>query len=627
MNPRIAIRLCVVALALFGVVANNSQKSSLTLTSASAASYSPLQRAYRSNRVGIRTEVLRERVTYLASGTLQGRGSGTAGNERAAQYVAAAFKKAGLKPLGTHRQFDAGTRLDRRGYYQPFMFTAGVERGANNRLGAVVNGTAMTARPRTEFEPAGVSASGRAEGRLVFAGYGIESKEPARSDYGLLDVKDKIVLLLAGAPTTDPHSPLQELAGIRRKAMTAREKGARAIIAVLPNDTDAPEMSTDSAGDAGIPILILKRTVAARWLESEGKNLGTLEARLASAPFAFETEITVKLAADVRKVTRTTANIAGLLEGSAPALKNEYLVIGAHMDHLGMGGPQSLAQSRTPGIHHGADDNASGTAGVMELADYFASLPERPKRSIVFIAFSGEELGLLGSAHYTKNPLVPLENTVAMLNMDMIGRMQNNRLVVVGTGSSPSWPALIDELNTPTSFSISKSESGFGASDQQSFYLQKIPVLFFFTGLHADYHKPSDTAEKINYSDHAKVVDFVARCARNIADAAQKPQYQQIVSQDTAPAARFRVSLGSIPDYAAEVEGVMLSGVRPGSPAEKAGLKAGDVIVKFGGKDIRNVQEYTIALADFKPGDEVEIVVKRGSETVTLKAVLAAPGR
>ncbi len=584
---------------------------------------------FRDSAPSIRSEVLKERVTHLASPALEGRGSGTAGNEMAAQYIAASFKRAGLKPLGTYRQFEAESRMDSSGYYQPFSFTSGVARGANNRLEATVGGTAQRLRPRAEFEPSAVSKAGKAHGSVVFVGYGIDSKEPARNDYAGVDVRGKIVLLLAGAPSNDPHSPLQESAGIRRKAMTAREKGATAMLVVLPKDTDAPQMASDeTGGDAGLPILVVRRPVVERWFAAEGKNLNEPDGKLAATAGAFDMAMTVNLSADVRKTNRVTANVVGLLEGSDPALKNEYVVIGAHMDHLGAtGGMSSLAGPRNTAVHYGADDNASGTAGVMELADYFAALTQKPKRSLLFICFSGEELGLLGSAHCTKNPLVSLSQTVAMLNMDMIGRMQNNRLIVVGTGSSPSWTGLIDEVNKTANFSISKSESGFGASDQQSFYLQKIPVLFFFTGLHADYHKPSDTADKVNVTDMTRVVEFAAQCARKIADSANRPAYQEIKSQDSAPAARFRVSLGSIPDYAAEVEGVMLSGVRPGSPAEKAGLKAGDIIVKFGGRQIRNVQEYTIALSEFKPGDEVEIVAKRGNETVTVKAVLAAPGR
>jgi hypothetical protein len=213
-----------------------------------------------------------------------------------------------------------------------------------------------------------------------------------------------------------------------------------------------------------------------------------------------------------------------------------------------------------------------------------------------------------------------------MLNMDMIGRMEENKLVVSGTGTSPGFSALVDALNSDSGFKISKSDSGFGASDQQSFYTTGIPVLFFFTGLHADYHKPSDTADKINSEGESRVVEYVARCAEKLADTTERPEFKKMAAQESAPA-RFRVSLGSIPDYAADVEGVLLSGVRPGSPADKAGLKKGDIIMKFGEHAIRNVQDYTVALSEHKPGDEVKIVVKRGNETVTLTAILAGSSR
>jgi len=577
----------------------------------------------------ISADVLRLRVTYLASEELAGRGSGTRGNEKAARYIAKAFKEAGLKPVGTKRQNDPTAKMDGSGYFQPFPFPAGVARGKDNRLEAIIGAKKTRYRLGTEFEPSGASASGKAEGEVVFVGYGIQAQEPPRDDYAGLDVKDKIVLLLAGVPTGDPHSPLMEHAGIRRKALHAREKGAAAILVVLPKDTDEPRMVSDgSTSNAGLPILIVRRSVAARWLKEAGQSLDEVEKALRDGPQAFPTGVQATLSADVQKVMKTSANVVGLLEGSDPELKKEAVIIGAHMDHLGMGGPGSLAQDRKPAIHHGADDNASGTAAVMTLADYFSSRSPRPKRSLLFLCFSGEELGLLGSAYYVRHPLIPIERTVAMLNMDMIGRMTNNRLTVVGSGTSPAWNSLLDEVNRAANFTLSRSEGGFGASDQQSFYAAKIPVLFFFTGLHADYHKPSDTAEKINVADLTRITGFVSECAARIADMPERPAYQALTaSQDTAPRARFRVSLGTIPDYSAEVEGVMLSGVRPGSPAEKAGLRQGDVIIKFGGKTIKNVQEYTIALSDYKPGDVVEILVRRGNETVTLTATLAASQR
>lgn len=573
--------------------------------------------------VAIRAEVIRERITYLASDGLAGRGSGTKGNEAAAQFVAGIFKRDGLKPLGTTQQSNPQASMDGSGYFQPFTFVSGVAKGGGNRLQAVVGGKTVSYKAGTEFEPSGVSMAGKAGGEVVFVGYGIQSQDPAHDDYAGLDVKGKVVLLIAGAPGNDPHSPLLEFAGIRRKALIARDKGATGILVVLPQASDQPKMNADeSPNDAGLPIIVVRQNVVSDWLKASGKADPTNA--LANGAPTFATGVKVTLATDVRKVVKTTANIAGLLEGSDPTLKNEVVVIGAHMDHLGMGGTGSLAESTAPAIHHGADDNASGTAGVLALADYYSSLATRPKRSLLFICFSGEELGLLGSAHYVKSPLLPLDRTAAMLNMDMIGRLKDNKLIISGSGTSPDWNPLLDEFNRTAAFTIARSESGFGASDQQSFYVAKIPVLFFFTGLHSDYHKPSDTAEKINAEGEARVVELVAQCATRIADNPTRPAYQQMVVPQDSGGARFRVSLGSIPDYAAEVEGVQLSGVRPGSPAEKAGLKGGDIIIKFGDRSIRNVQDYTIALGDHKPGDMVPIVVKRGNETLTLTATLEA---
>ncbi len=514
---------------------------------------------------------VKNHVTYLASDALAGRGSGTRGNEAAAKYIAEQFKKAGLKPIAP------------KGYFQPFSFPAGVAQGSKNRL--QVGGFGRYAAGQTfEPSPLSTSTSGEVTGELVFVGEGLEYSQ---------DVKGKIAVAFSGGE-----------GGVRKKAIVAREKGAAGLIVASAEDA-ALRFEEGDGTHAGLPIAIVRKSVVEAWKAKGATLTGTLQT-------------------EVKKQSKTSANILGLLEGSDPALKNEVLVIGAHMDHLGLGGTHSLAESKAPAIHHGADDNASGTAGVLELAAYFSK--NRPKRSILFMCFSGEELGLLGSAHYVKNPLLPIEKTVAMVNMDMIGRLDADKLIAVGSGTAPEWNPLLDRLNADAKFSLSRSESGFGSSDQQSFYNAKVPVLFFFTGLHGDYHRPSDTADKINYPGEAKVLALVARAAQAIADAPARPGFTQITVVQEQPA-RFRVSLGSIPAYGYEGEGVQLDGVRPGSPAEKAGMQKGDIIVKFGARVIKNVQEYTLALGDYKPGDVVEIIIKRGEQTRTVKATLAASSR
>jgi hypothetical protein len=565
--------------------------------------------AQKPNPAEIPPAALQPHIAYLASDKLQGRGSGEKGNEIAAAYIANAFKKTKLKPVGTGKANDPDAKLDGSGYFQPFRFPAGVAKGSDNRLQATWPGGTKRYSNGNEFEVHPLSGKGKASGEVVFVGYG------RTEDYAAVDAKGKVVLALAGSPAGAAGPANITIPG---KAAIARDKGAVAVVVIPTTDDPLRFDSTGSNADVGLPLVLVRRNIAEAWLKAVDKGLD-------AAPSA--TPLRITLTTDVERVTKVTANVLGLLEGSDPTLKNEIIVVGAHMDHLGMGGVHSLDSSGKPAIHHGADDNASGTAGVLALAEYFAKQKTRPKRSILFMAFSGEELGLLGSAHYVKNPVLPLDKTVAMVNMDMIGRMQNNRLTVIGTGTSPAWNSLVDELNTGAKFELGRNESGFGGSDHQSFYNAKVPVLFFFTGLHADYHRPSDTAEKINTADAARVVTFVAQATDRIATMPERPAYQQVTTATAPQRSVARASLGSIPEYGGNVVGVLLGGVREGSPAEKAGLKAGDIIIQFGERTIRNIEEYTAALGEAKPGDVVKIVVKRGNETVTLTATLAESRR
>ncbi|MEP6755917.1 MAG: M28 family peptidase [Chthonomonadales bacterium] len=548
----------------------------------------------------ISEETVKRYVTALASEPFGGRASGTNGNVIAAKYVASAFFKVGLKTVGTDLQKDATAKPNGSGYFQPFTFNAGSEIGPANKL---ESDNKPLGKIGADFYPSKISRAGDIDAPMLQVNYGIVLLDGSRNDYKDRDVQGKIVMVQYGADTDDPKSPLNAAASTRAKAMVARDKGAVGLIEVLKKGVRPDSISDDSSADAGLPIIRITQEVADSM-----------------------SSVFIHMKTDIQKVKKTTANIVGLLEGSDPVLKDEVVVIGAHMDHLGMGGPGSLDPSKTPTIHPGADDNASGTAGVMMLAEYF-SHTTRPKRSILFICFSGEELGLLGSAWYVANPIIPHSKTVAMLNMDMIGRMNDNKLIVAGSGTSTAWNGLLTQVSSGSKLAITKSDNGFGASDQASFYGAGMPVLFFFTGTHADYHRPSDTADKINFPGEVQVIQYVADCATRIANSDTRPDYVQMAVQKDSGPARFRVSLGSIPDYAADVDGVKLSGVREGSAAEKAGLKAGDIVVKFGGKTIHNVQDYTSALTEHKPGDVVAIVVQRGNETVTLSATLAASRR
>ena len=596
-------------------------------------------------------DVIKSEIGYLASDELRGRGSGEPGNEKAAQFVAQEFARVGLKPLGTSKQRDPKAAIDSSGYFQPFLFVAGRVVGKNNHLTIHYpgknGGVKVLLQAGTGFEPSSISGSGSAEGKILFVGYGIHAPKANHDDYAGMAVKDSIVLLLAGSPKDDPHSPLADYAEIYPKATQARDMGAKAILVISPKAPDGQTQSRtgfDNVSDAGIPVLRLRRNAAEAILQSAGKNLDALQQGANDGKnVSAALESIAQVQADVKKVEKVTANVIGMIEGSDPILKNEYVIIGAHVDHLGMGGPGSLAKSSAPAIHHGADDNASGAAGVMELAKYFsegrgkrekgkgqtrlstlASQPSiRPRRSIILMCFSGEELGLFGSDWYSKHPIVPLAQTVAMLNMDMIGRLRDSKLTVIGSGTAKEWNSLLDDVNKSAGFELGKSESGFGASDQQSFYTKNVPVLFFFTGTHSQYHTPEDTVDLINAEGESKVLRLVADCVTRIADNPARPTFQRI-NLPTAPSSGLRVYFGSVPDYAANVVGVQLNGVREGSPAEKAGLKVGDIIVKFNNRTIKNVYDYTYALQDCRPGDMVQIEVKRGDSMLKLNVVLAA---
>ena len=318
-------------------------------------------------------------------------------------------------------------------------------------------------------------------------------------------------------------------------------------------------------------------------------------------------------------------NVIGILPGSDPELRREAVIVGAHYDHLGGGEIGSLNPDSTGRIHNGADDNASGSAALIQIARTLAANP--PARTVVFIAFSGEELGLFGSQHYVKEPLYALDNTVAMINLDMVGRMRDRKLIVYGTATATEFPALLDSLNWYQGFDLRKQGDGLGPSDQSSFYLAGRPVLHLFTDLHEDYHRTTDDWQKINFEGIARVVDFTAGLASALGGRtapltfvnAPQPTSHATADTTTAVTSGYGAYLGSIPDMTSSEGGVKLMGVRKDSPADKAGLRAGDVITRIGKSDIADLQAMTNALRSFAPGDATEIAVQRGDSTLTVQ--------
>ena len=329
--------------------------------------------------------------------------------------------------------------------------------------------------------------------------------------------------------------------------------------------------------------------------------------------------------ATVELVKAEVKNVVGAIEGAGP-LAEETVVVGAHYDHLGYGGTNSLAPGLKE-VHNGADDNGSGTVTLLELARRFGSRKETLKRRLVFIAFTAEESGLIGSEKYCKEPIYPLDKTIAMINMDMVGRLKEDKLIIYGTGTSPHWKAEIERLNGPHKFELSLKPEGFGPSDQSSFYAKKIPVLHFFTGTHPEYHRPGDDWQLINFDGMARVADLVEQVVLETVQTDAKPEYVEVKQHANPNAERggSRPYLGTIPEFGNDTPGYALSGVTSGSPADKGGVKSGDVIVEFAQQKIGGIDDFDLALRKFKAGDEVEIVVLRKSERVSLKVTLGQP--
>jgi hypothetical protein len=588
----------------------------------------------------ISIERLRSDVAYLASDALQGRRTGTKGNNLAAEYLKNAFRKIGLEPAGTPPAKGKPPR-----YEQPFPYVAGVALGRKNSLRyAIWRGSSLSfgleTRVGKDWLPMAFSSNGKLEGvSAVFAGYGISDQSLNRDDYAGLDVKDKVAIVFAGAPEGVPTTRASDA---RAKAINARQHGAKACVIIANEEKFADDrlakLSYDNAGEAGLPVMAVSREVAVVWLAGgHAERLADLQQKAKTQnprDIVLDTgAVSLSATVDLTRNTVKANNIIGVLPGNDPNLKNEAIVIGAHYDHLGLGGEGSGSLAPKAGdIHHGADDNASGTAGLLELARLFAA-EKRNRRTLIFIAFSGEEEGLLGSNFYVNNPAWPLDKTVAMINMDMIGRMRDKKMTVGGIGTAQEFRPLIEQLNSQTPvavtnakrFDLALSEDGFGPSDHSSFYAKQIPVLFFFTGAHEDYHKPSDTAEKINYEDEARILQMVSEALKAIDGNDKRPTYAVAkASGEGRRSPTFNVTLGVIPGYAESSDGMKLDGVREGSPADKAGLKAGDKVTKLGGFDIKNVQDYTYALGQLKANVEYEVVVTRGGETLTLKITPAA---
>ncbi|MCI0664756.1 MAG: M28 family peptidase [Acidobacteria bacterium] len=576
-------------------------------------------------------EQLKKHVKYLASDKLEGRYPGSAGADRAAAYLAEQFNRYKLGCADENLKCRHNGK-EYSGYLKEFPFVAAVELARNNSLKFNLSDMGEGFQVRSDWMPLGFSSNGSLTStQLIFTGFGITAADLQHDDYSKIDANGKIALAFASTPDGDnnPHGKFGRYLDPRWKAVAAKDHGARALILIARGEKFADDSLTklrydQTAGEAGLPVIVISRQVAARLLGlSDPAQLGQFEETKARWTEAAEKLAgSLSLSVDITRKTVPTYNVMGIIEGSDPKLKREYIVIGAHYDHLGRGDRSSL-DPNSKEVHHGADDNASGTAGLLELARIFSAGRKELRRSILFIGFSAEESGLIGSHYYVNHPFIPLTDTLAMLNLDMIGRMRDNKLTLGGVGTSQILRKLVEEVNNASEsgspLNLQLNEDGFGLSDHSSFYAKKIPVLFFFTGTHDDYHKPSDTADKINYEGQAKVVSLVSEIVRAFDQNDVRPTYALARSPSTGRSMGFRVYLGTVPNYADSNDGMLLDAVRDDSPAAKAGIKGGDKIVKLAGRDIKNVYDYTYALGEMKPDQEVEVEVVRGSNRLQLK--------
>lgn len=572
----------------------------------------------------ITAEEIKANIYYLASDDMKGRFTGSPEERKAGDYIKNEFEVYGLKPA-----FNGN-------WFQEFPFVEKVQLTKANSLTLDINGKKQNLKLGKEFTTVSYSANGKVTGNLVFAGYGVSAPKLGYDDYAGLDVKGKIVVVMRYHPEHDSSkSEFDRYASFRNKATIAKEKGAAGIILVngyAPVNEDDPLMNLRYDGAppmSDIFVQNMKRAFVDQLFKSEGLNFSDYQKKIDATKkpdsFVFK-NAKATLSTGVNEIVSKGRNVAGMIEGSDPTLKNEYIVIGAHYDHLGIDQlkESSMYKGKEPMIHHGADDNASGTSGLLEIAEKFASIKERVKRSIIFVAFSGEELGILGSTYFTNNSPVSLNEIAAMLNMDMIGRLNDeNSLTIIGTGTSSEWKTLLNEKNK-YGFKLGFNESGSGGSDHQAFTNKNIPVLFFFTGTHSDYHKPSDTADKINNEGEARVVNYVYDIADDIDLEAKRPDFIKVEEPANRGEVRTRVTVGTVPEFGFNGNGYKISGVSEGGPAAKAGMKANDIIIKFGPKTVNNIYDFMYAMGDYKAGDKVEVVVLRDGKEVKLNVELIA---
>ncbi len=574
-------------------------------------------------------ERMRSDITYLASDELAGRDVGSEGNAKAAEFIAGRLSELGYQT----DKFDGKP-------YQSFSIPGRVALGPAEKN--FIRFTGCDQLPSLILEqnycPLSLGNSGVFDGKVVFVGFGITAPELNYDDYAGLDVKGKVVIALRKEPQqNDPNSRFDGVKNSPHAMFTSKELNAAvheaaALILVNDSQTAASEtgdrtMQVGEANGSGLvakklPTLFCSRTVIDPLIKSAtGKSLEELQRQIDESGLPASVElngISAQGETSIESKDTIARNVIGFLPGKG-GLMEEYVVVGAHYDHVGMGGMGSLAPG-TIAVHNGADDNASGTTTLLEIARRLASDQQsQSRRSVVIIAFSGEERGLLGSKHYVRNPRWPLEKTVSMVNLDMVGRLNENSLTVYGTGTAKGFDALLDKHNEQTKFALDKQVAGYGPSDHQSFYEMEIPVFHFFTGLHNEYHRPSDDVELINFDGMSRIADMVTGLVLDLATQPDRPELIKINAVADV-GRRSRATLGI--QYDANSEAVVVKSVTENGPAAQAGIEPGDTIVKIGETTIADARDLRRTMTRKRPGETIEVTVQRNGESKTLSLKL-----
>jgi len=563
----------------------------------------------------VTADELKKHVSYLASEALKGRQTGTEGDSLAALYIRNDLKGNGYIPLSGDG-------------FQRYRVTDKIIMGPSN--GLIVNGTSYKAD--TDFVPYAFSENRSFGAEVVFAGYGFGINEDSLkwNDYSDLDVKGKVIMILRADPEIDKNKSLFiKYSRDRDKVLQAKDMGATAVLLVsgkIYDPEDKFEPLAKGEQTVGIPAFRISRKIADQILESRKTSVEVLEKKLNEdrKPSSFSTGIKVSGHSDVVQTTIPTRNVVMLLPGSDKTLKNEYVIIGAHFDHLGMGGVGSGSRvPDTSAVHYGADDNASGVGMMLELAEKLAAHPESHKRSIIVAAFSGEEMGLLGSKQYVENPMIDLKAVDAMVNLDMVGRLTDStKLQIGGIGTAEPLRKIIYESCDTTKMRLAISEEGYGPSDHASFYSKDIPVLFFTSGAHLDYHTPADTWDKINYPGMVQISNIAYNIIEDIANSDSKLVFKEAgpkLATGRGVSRRKGVTLGIMPDFAGNVKhGLRADAITPGRPAAIGGMKKGDIIISINGKSVDNIQDYMFRMSQLKFGETISIEVLRNGKTEVL---------